>query len=61
MSSRDLTSLEDAHARAVRAVINAMHLASEDEAMELVDAITLVVLETIKAYLPEGEGEETCN
>jgi hypothetical protein len=59
MSSRDLTSLEDAHARAVRAVINAMHLASEDEAMELVDSITLVVLETIKAHLPEGEA--SCN
>ena len=59
MSSRDLTSLEDAHARAVRAVCAATITASEDEAMELVDAITLVVMETIKAYLPEGE--ESCN
>lgn len=59
MTPRDLTSLEDAHARAVRAVRAATITASEDEAMELVDAITLVVLETIKAYLPEGE--ESCN
>ncbi len=59
MNPRDLTSLEDAHARAVRAVRAATITASEDEAMELVDAITLVVLETIKAYLPEGEA--SCN
>lgn len=59
MIPRDLTSLEDAHDRAVRAVINAMHLASEDEAMELVDSITLVVLETIKAFLPKEN--ESCN
>lgn len=54
-----MTSLEDAHARAVRAVVTATITASEDEAMELVDAITLVVLETIKAFLPEEK--ESCN
>ena len=56
-----MTNLQEAHDRAVRAVQDAMHLASEDEATELVDSMAALVLETIKAFLPQGEGEETCN
>ena len=56
-----MTDLQVAHDRAVRAVLNAMHLASEEEATEVVDSMAALVLETIKAFLPQGEGEETCN
>ena len=54
-----MTDLQAAHDRAVQAVLNAMHLASEEEATEVVDSMAALVLETIKAFLPEGE--ETCN
>lgn len=54
-----MIDLQEAHDRAVQAVLNAMHLASEEEATEVVDSMAALVLETIKAFLPEGE--ETCN
>ena len=54
-----MTDLQEAHDRAVQAVLNAMHLASEEEATEVVDSMAALVLETIKAFLPEGE--KTCN
>jgi len=54
-----MNNLQDAHDRAVRAVRAATITASEDEAAELVDAMAALVLETIKAFLPEGE--ESCN
>lgn len=56
-----MTNLQAAHDRAVRAVQDAMHLASENEATELVDSMAALVLETIKAILPKNEGEKTCN
>lgn len=54
-----MTDLQAAHDRAVQAILNAMHLASEEEATEVVDSMAALVLETIKAFLPEGE--KTCN
>ena len=56
-----MTELQVAHDRAVRAVLDAMHLASEEEATEVVDSMAALVLETIKAFLPKNKGEETCN
>lgn len=54
-----MTDLQEAHDRAVQAVLNAMHLASEEEATEVVDSMAALVLKTIQAFLPEGE--KTCN
>lgn len=58
-----MTDLQAAHDRAVRAVQDAMHLASEDEATELVDSMAVLVLETLKTFLfePKNKGEKTCN
>jgi len=51
-------SLVEAHNRAIVAVMNAMPNANEDQADEVVTAITSLVFETLKQYLP---GEDTCN
>ena len=56
-----MTDLQEAHDRAVQAVLNAMHLASEEEATEVVDSMAALVLKTIQAFLPKNKGEETCN
>lgn len=52
---RELTNLEKAHARAVVAVLSAMPTADEDQAEEVVESFTALVLYTIQAFLPEGE------
>lgn len=54
----DLESLTMAHYRAVKAVQAAMPSATDDQADELVEAITALVFETLKQYLP---GEDSCN
>lgn len=51
-------SLLEAHNRAIVAVMNAMPNANEDQADEVVTAITSLVFETLKQFLP---GEDTCN
>lgn len=51
-------ALVEAHNRAIVAVMNAMPSADEDQADEVVTAITSLVFETLKQYLP---GEDTCN
>lgn len=51
-------SLVEAHNRAIVAVMNAMPNTNEDQADEVVTAITSLVFETLKQYLP---GEDTCN
>ena len=52
---RELTNLEKAHARAVVAVLNAVPNCNEDEANEVVESFTALVLYTIQSFLPEGE------
>ena len=52
---RELTNLEKAHARAVVALLNTIPRCSEDEAEEIVESFTALVLYTIQAFLPEGE------
>lgn len=51
-------SLLEAHNRAIVAVMNAIPNANEDQADEVVTAITSLVFETLKQFLP---GEDTCN
>lgn len=53
--TRELTNLEKAHARAVVAVLNGIPKCSEEEAEEIVESFTALVLYTIEAFLPEGE------
>lgn len=53
--SRELTKLESAHARAVVALLNAMPATNEEQAEEIVESFTALVLYTIEAFLPEGE------
>jgi hypothetical protein len=52
---RELTNLEKAHARAVLAVQDAVPDCNEDQANEVVESFTALVLYTIQAFLPEGE------
>lgn len=55
MSNRELTKLESAHARAVVSLLNIIPKCSEEEAEEIVESFTALILYTIEAFLPEGE------
>lgn len=55
MTNRELTKLEAAHARAVVALLNTIPKCSEEEADEIVESFTALILYTIEAFLPEGE------
>jgi hypothetical protein len=55
MNNRELTKLESAHARAVVALLNTIPKCSEEEADEIVESFTALILYTIEAFLPEGE------
>ena len=55
MSNCELTKLESAHARAVVALLNTIPDCSEEEAEEIVESFTALILYTIEAFLPEGE------
>jgi hypothetical protein len=55
----DADDFDLAMANAVQAIQNIMPLASDDEAIKMIGAISIVVLETIKRYMPEGN--TTCN
>lgn len=58
-AERELTNLEQAHARAVVALLNTIPKCSEEEAEEIVESFTALVLYTIQAFLPEGERDAT--
>jgi hypothetical protein len=47
-----MTKLEEAHARAVVALLNTIPKCSEEEAEEIVESFTALVLYTIEAFLP---------
>jgi hypothetical protein len=53
--TRELTNLEKAHDRAVVALLNTIPKCSEEEALEIVESFTALVLYTIEAFIPEGE------
>ena len=50
-----MTKIEEAHARAVVALLNTIPKCSEEEAEEIVESFTALILYTIEAFLPEGE------
>jgi hypothetical protein len=56
-----MTPIALAHQRAVKAVQIATITASEEEAIELVDALAALVLEALAAFMPSTDGDETCN
>lgn len=60
-SERELTNIEKAHARAVVAVLNAVPTCNEDEANELVESFTALVLYTIQIFLPEGGQDDSAD
>ncbi len=47
-----MTKLEEAHARAVVALLNTLPECTEDQAEEIVESFTALVLYTIEAFLP---------
>jgi hypothetical protein len=49
-----------AMARAVRAIQAPSPLVSDSEAIEIIESISMVILETIKMYMPL-DGENKCN
>lgn len=59
MTTRELTKLESSHARAVVALLNTIPKCSEEEAEEIVESFTALILYTIEAFLPEGEHDAT--
>lgn len=56
---RELTNFEKAHARAVLSLLNTIPKCREDEANEIVESFTALVLYTIEAFLPEGEKHDS--
>ncbi len=54
----DLRPLDAAHARAVNALLGNIPKLSEDEACEIVESMTALMLETLKHFLP-GEDDES--
>lgn len=54
----DFTPLQEAHARALAAVSDAIPGVTQAQADELTTALVALVFETLKQYLP---GEDKCN
>jgi hypothetical protein len=54
-----MTKLEEAHARAVVALLNTIPKCSEEEAEEIVESFTALVLYTIEAFLPGDKNEQS--
>ena len=54
-----MTKLEEAHARAVVALLNTIPKCSEEEAEEIVESFTALVLYTIQAFLPGDNKDQS--
>jgi hypothetical protein len=54
-----MTKIEEAHARAVVALLNTIPKCSEEEAEEIVESFTALVLYTIHAFLPGDNNEQS--
>lgn len=54
MIERELTNIEKAHDRAVVALLNAVPTATEEQAEEIVESFTALILYTIQAFVPGG-------
>ena len=56
---RDPTKLEEAHAKAVVSLLNAVPQCTEEQAEEVVEAFTALILYTLQAFLPQGDDDAT--
>jgi hypothetical protein len=54
-----MTKLEEAHARAVVALLNTIPKCSEEEAEEIVESFTALVLYTIQTFLPGDNNDQS--
>ena len=54
-----MTKLEEAHARAVVALLNTIPKCSEEEAEEIVESFTALVLYNIEAFLPGDNNDQS--
>ena len=54
-----MTKIEEAHARAVVALLNTIPKCSEEEAEEIVESFTALVLYTIEAFLPGDNNDQS--
>jgi hypothetical protein len=54
-----MTKIEEAHARAVVALLNTIPKCSEEEAEEIVESFTALVLYTIQAFLPGDNNDQS--
>jgi hypothetical protein len=54
-----MTKLEEAHARAVVALLNTIPKCSEEEAEEIVESFTALVLYTIHEFLPGDNNDQS--
>ena len=54
MTERELTNIEKALDRAVGALLNAMPSATEEQAEEIVESFTALILYTIQSFVPGG-------
>jgi hypothetical protein len=50
MSDRELTDIEAAHATACVALLNAIPTMTEDQANEIVDSLSVLLLQTLNTY-----------
>ena len=58
---RDPTKLEDAHSRAVVSLLNAIPQCSEEQAEEVVESFTALILYTLQAFLPSQGDDDATN
>ena len=52
MSDRELTDIEQAHATACVALLNAMPTMTEQQASAVVDSLSVLLLQTLNTYVP---------
>ena len=52
MSDRELTDIEQAHAAACVALLNAMPTMTEQQASAVVDSLSVLLLQTLNTYVP---------
>lgn len=58
---RNPTKIEEAHARAVVSLLNAVPQCTEEQAEEVVEAFTALILYTLQAFLPTPGDDDATN
>jgi hypothetical protein len=61
MILRDPTKLEEAHSRAVVSLLNTIPQCSEEQAEEVVESFTALILYTLQAFLPTPGDDDATN